>query len=214
MKIRTQEELFDYLSDEIAWRKKELIDYKLIVENYKTGLLVKPLLRGGITILYAHWEGFIKQASIAYLNYVAMKKLSYEQIAMNFVALSIKNKIGKTKESISVEVCNEVVDILMNKKSQTCDFPFKEIDTEFNLKSKVLKNIVLSLGLDFSHYLPLENFIDKSLLAARNEVAHGDYKNLNYDDYVVLHNKVLSLLEYFKTQIENAVVKKEYKNAF
>ena len=71
MKIRTTEELLGKLDEALSWRKKELIDYKLITERNKGSLLQKPLTRAGIALVYAHWEGFIKEASGFYLSYLS-----------------------------------------------------------------------------------------------------------------------------------------------
>ena len=63
MKVRTTDELINALDNNLSWRKKEIIDYKFLIEKNKNSLLSYPLIRGGIAIIYAHWEGFIKEAS-------------------------------------------------------------------------------------------------------------------------------------------------------
>ena len=79
MSIRTAEQLSDKLSTDLDWRKKELSELKSLVEARN----ISPqrhnaLMRSGICILYAHWEGFVKLASNSYLEYVAMQKLRYD----------------------------------------------------------------------------------------------------------------------------------------
>lgn len=71
MSIRTLEELSDLLARELAWRKKELAVMKGFIENRKFQAdQHRVLIRSGVTMLYAHWEGFIKVAASGYLEFV------------------------------------------------------------------------------------------------------------------------------------------------
>ena len=64
MSVQTAEQLSDKLSDELSWRKKELSELKSLVEIRDISLpRHNALVRSGVVILYAHWEGFIKSAS-------------------------------------------------------------------------------------------------------------------------------------------------------
>ena len=80
MSIRTLEQLYDKLSDELTWRKKELTSLKLLSES--SGIATDrqiALLRALVALLYAHWEGFIKNASSAYIEYVSFQRLRYDR---------------------------------------------------------------------------------------------------------------------------------------
>jgi hypothetical protein len=70
MKIKTIEELQQKLDEDFGWRRKELT---YIYTNVKSSapLLLKTNTRIGVVMLYAHWEGFIKNGAEAYLIYVA-----------------------------------------------------------------------------------------------------------------------------------------------
>lgn len=73
MKIRTVEILSDKISEDLAWRKKELTDLKYIIDTKSLSLVRKSLLgRCGIAILYAHWEGFIKKSSLRFLEFISL----------------------------------------------------------------------------------------------------------------------------------------------
>jgi len=94
MSIRRLEELNDQLSSELAWRKKELSVIKSLIDTGSFSTSKKTaLLRSGVTILYAHWEGFIKQAASIYLEFVSMQRLPYDKLSANFVALAMKSKL-------------------------------------------------------------------------------------------------------------------------
>ena len=95
MKVRSLQELQDKLDAEISWRKKELVDYKFVIEKNKKSTAVTPLIRGGISLCYAHWEGFVKMSSLLYTSYISTLKVPLKDIKINFVALNFKKKFNK-----------------------------------------------------------------------------------------------------------------------
>lgn len=85
MSIRTAEQLSDRLATDLAWRKKELSEMKSLIEAKNVSdQRHKVLVRGGVCILYSHWEGFVKLAANSYLEYVNSKKLTYQELSSNF----------------------------------------------------------------------------------------------------------------------------------
>lgn len=100
MSVRTAEQLSDKLSDELAWRKKELSEVKALIEAKSiSNQRHLALIRSGVVILYAHWEGFVKSASNYYLEYVSMQKLRYEQLSSNFLAVAMKVKLNEARDT-------------------------------------------------------------------------------------------------------------------
>jgi hypothetical protein len=209
MKVRTINELQDKLDNEIQWRKKELVDYKFIIERNKNSTRLTPLVRGGIALSYAHWEGFIKMASSFFINYISIKKIPLDQMQLNFLALSYMKRINKGN---GIEECiNLMSDILDNPQKPCKIFDKDIIETKSNLKYYVLKDILTSLGLEKSHFSSKENFIDKKLVEPRNDIAHGTYRDVAYEDFQIVHDNVIPLMEYYKTLIENSSIQQTYK---
>jgi hypothetical protein len=100
MTIRTFEQLNTALSEELAWRKRELTGLKFLVEKPPRGGSQTILLRAAIALLYAHWEGFIKAASNAYLEFVSFQRLKNSQLAKNFLALSVRSVLRQPDSQI------------------------------------------------------------------------------------------------------------------
>jgi len=209
MKVRTLNELYDKLDTEIQWRKKELIDYKFIVEANRKSTRLTPLVRGGIALSYAHWEGFIKMSSSIFVNYISIRKIPLDQMQVNFLALAYMKRINKAN---GIDECiNLVNDILLNTQKPCKIYDNDIIETKSNLKFHVLKNILNSLGFDKTHFLTKENFIDKKLVEPRNDIAHGTYRDVVYQDFKIVHENVIPLMEYYKTLIENSSIQESYK---
>ncbi|MCU7613335.1 MAE_28990/MAE_18760 family HEPN-like nuclease [Chryseobacterium sp. GMJ5] len=208
MKVRTLNELQDKLDNDIQWRKKELTDYKLVLEKNKESTAVIPLIRGGITLSYAHWEGFIKNSSSFYISYISTLNLPLDKVKLNFVALKFKKKLNLSNGII--ESMN-LIEEIQNIEKLFCKIFDKDIiDTKSNLKFKILNEIIVGLGFEIEHFERNENFIDKKLVEPRNDIAHGTYRDVNYDDYKIVFENVIPLMEYYKTLIENSASLKSY----
>jgi len=213
MKIRTAEELSDKLASDLAWRKRELSEMKSLIESKTvSNQRHNTLLRSGVCILYSHWEGFVKLAASSYLEYVRAKKLNYNQLSSNFLALAMKSKLREinetNKSSLYIPVCN----FFLSELNQRCILPEPKdaISTASNLSSEILKEITYILGIDFSLYSTKTVLIDISLLKTRNEIAHGSYLILDRDEYIDLHTEVIEMLDMFRNQIENAAIEKKF----
>ncbi|MTJ13667.1 hypothetical protein FJR11_13930 [Anabaena sp. UHCC 0187] len=211
MKIRTVEELSDKLDKELAWRKIELSALKSLIDSksFASGKR-KALLRSGITMLYAHWEGFVKEAANSYLEFVAMQKLPYNQLANNFIALAMKDRLDEAKETEKATIYNEVAEFFMTKLNERSVIKYEFRIATSNLSSSVFKEIICMIGLDYSFYKSKEVLIDEKLLGKRNIIAHGNYLDIDEKDYDELHRIVIEMMDTLRNQIDNAAATKEY----
>jgi type II secretory pathway predicted ATPase ExeA len=212
MKIRSSTELQDFLDADLKKRKRELTSYKFLITDariHEKG----PLLRAAIPLVYAHWEGFIKYSSIAYLDYVARKNPVLKTLKNNFMVLAIREKMLSALNSKKTTVHEELLNYIFDNMDKNVTFdPYSVIDTESNLSSIVLKNIMHAVGLDFDDFWEKKvHQIDNKLLKHRNEIAHGELVEITQDLYEELHDFVIVSLEQYKTLIENAAYTSSYQ---
>lgn len=211
MKLKTAEQLSDRLSRDLAWRKKELSEVKSLIETKSfSDSKHKALVRSGICLLYAHWEGFIKLAANSYLEYVRVQKLRYKELTSNFLALAMKEKLKEVKKTNKPSLYIPVCDFFLDELNQRCLLPKEAISTASNLSSEIFQEITRTLGINFSTYSTKSVLIDTKLLKTRNEIAHGEYSIFDREEYVELHTEVIILLDLFRTDIENAAINKDY----
>lgn len=105
-----------------------------------------------------------------------------------------------------------VADFFVRRMAESSDIPYKDgIRAESNLSSRVLREIVESLALDYSYYETKEKLLDEVLLRSRNSVAHGDFLSITREIYSDLHEEIVAMMEQFRTQIDNAAARRLYR---
>lgn len=202
-KIRTLADLQDALDKALAWRLKEIAYVKSNAKSLKS-FAQAALLRAGVPLIYAHWEGFVKGASEAYLEYVANKHLRYEELASCFVVFAAKRHVANLAQSNRATVNIGAVDFFRNSTGKQANISLSgAVNTEANLSSVVFENIATSLGVPMNQYVAYANLLDKSLLERRNKIAHGEYLDIDAAAFEILADEVLGLLRMYKTDIEN-----------
>ena len=212
MSIRTAEQLSDRLATDLAWRKKELSEMKSLIEAKNVSdQRHQVLVRSGVCILYSHWEGFVKLAANSYLEYVISKRLTYQELSSNFLALAMKEKIKEAKETHKPSLYIPVCEFFLSELHQRSIPPKEVISTGSNLNSEIFKEITYILGIDFSISSQESVVIDIKLVKTRNEIAHGEYSVFNRDAYLELHRDIIGMLNKFRNQIENAAIQKKFR---
>lgn len=202
-KVRTLSEMQTALDQEMAWRIKEIGVFK--VGAGKNGPKRKPYVRAGVALLYAHWEGFIKNSSEIYLSYVESRALPYRDLKSCFVVFGLKGKINTLVESRKSIPNIEAMEFIFSKMDEIAKLQIgSAVSTDSNLTSLVFSNIASSLGIETSPYETKFNLIDSSLVDRRNKVAHGEFLDIEGSDFSVLVDEMLSLMRQYKTDIENA----------
>lgn len=211
--IRTTDDLVQKVADDLVWRRKELTDLRALVESHRTGVRGKVVVRGAVALLYAHWEGFVKKVGTYYVDYVASQRLSSRELAPNFVGLILRAKFKEMGVSEKMARGNRLADFMCNGMDVRARVPVKDVvDTQSNLSSTALIDILDALGLDSSQFVTRFKFIDAQLVGPRNHIAHGEALSLTAEEYLSLHDDVLALIETFRNEVENASVTKRFRN--
>ncbi len=150
-----------------------------------------------------------------YLKFVRDKKLSSLEFQNCFAHLGTKRKINDLNQVKRANICVDILNEILSKFDEEVNFSHAgAINTEANLKSDVLEGGGLStIGLDASDYEPCFNLIDESLLAKRNKIAHREYIDIDFSGFEEVSEKMLMLMRWFKTGIENPACTEGYKTA-
>lgn len=210
-RIRTSNQFSRVLGDEFAWRRKELLDYRLHART--TNLIIqKALIRAGVPLAYAHWEGFVKNGTELLLNFVSHQNLENKDLTDIFYAHSIKTHINQLISSAKASAVAEAVSFVRGSSEKKADIRHKNyVDTESNLSSTVFDQIAKSVGIDTSKYLFLYKYVDETIVHNRNQIAHGESLQLTISDFHALVDKVNELIYMYKIDLENTVITQRFK---
>jgi hypothetical protein len=213
--IRTKEELIDKIGQDHVWRLREISELKNLIQEPSTSKIRKRVLcRAGIALLYAHWEGFVKKSGTYFLEYVAAQRHNISELRSNFVTLLVRGKIDKASESNKYSAFDEVTRYIIDNQTTRAKIPTKNVvETQSNLSTNVLKEIMWCLGIDYGFYESKEKLIDLMLVGRRNHVAHGEAIEVESDDFVDMVDEVLGLMNTFKNLLENSCMTESYKAA-
>ncbi len=211
MRIHSLTELAQFLDDELSWRKRELTTLKFMLVRQRPHERVL-LLRAAVCILYAHWEGFVKAAATSYVSFVATRNLRYHDLAPNFVALGLRTEISQAGQSDRPTIYTALTTKLMLGLSEHANIDWEHsVNTRSNLNTDTLSEIICLLGLEGNDYLLKKQLLDRRLLGNRNLIAHGQRVEIEPDDYSVLHDEVIQLLQNFRSDVENAAATEAFR---
>ena len=209
-KIRTLVELQAALDEEMSWRVKEIMTFR--VGSKKNGVERRYYIRAGVTLMYAHWEGFIKKSSETYLCYVNDQNLTYRNLKSCFAIFGLKGKLNSLNESRKSKSNIVAFDFIVGNLDKVANLSLSAaIDTESNLTSKVFTNIATSIDIDTLEYQTKFNLIDESLVNRRNKIAHGEYLDLDGKEFGELSDEILNLMRNYKRDLENAASLATYR---
>lgn len=211
--IRSQEDLIDKIASERTWRIKEIQELKKLILSKTTSEIRKKMLyRAGVALSYAHWEGFVKKTGSYFLEFVAMQRLPISELRNNFITLILKGRLDKANDSKKYSAFSEITDFLLENQSSRAKIPYKGvINTESNLSTRALKEVIWCLGIEYTLFEAREKFIDTKLVGKRNYIAHGEEIDLDEQEALEIIEEVVNLMEVFKNLIENSAVQAGYK---
>ncbi|WON73497.1 MAE_28990/MAE_18760 family HEPN-like nuclease [Nitrosospira sp. Is2] len=214
--LRTLSQLQDALDAERVWRLKELsiLRKKLLLGIGKIGVAREDdlsLLRPCITMLYAHWEGFVKAACGAYLEFVALQRLANKEMLSPFLALAARRHVSQS--DVTGAEADRLMASFYREHGDRRDYiPYKNgVDTKSNLWFDVFRDIYESLGLSWQGYELKRMLIDTKLVSKRNAIAHGRFIDVKSDDVEELFDNIIELMDKIKEQLLDSAQNGKYK---
>lgn len=203
--LQSLTDLNNYLDTELIWRKQELTTIRLTIDTFgnEEDSRKRAFLRAYLCILYAHWEGFVKTASLAYIRHVSMQSIRLGDLSPNLVALALGRQIRDAGRSNKLELHTDLTELLMGPLDQMFEVKTDDIFLlDGNLNIETLKEILFALGVDSVSYETRKPIIDYRLLGNRNAAAHGQQLNIGWESYPDLHDTVIDLVDHFKQDVE------------
>lgn len=199
----TLEGLTAALEDDVIWRRREILALTTMLTAAATEDEKLTLMRASLALLYAHWEGFVRNAAQQYLNYVSENSKRFSDLSDNFVWVMSKREMDLfmgTKKGSAEHI--EIMMGVINRRKILDKELFKDrIDTGSNLKEKVFDNICAVIGLEPDKSKYDLKTICNHLLERRNKVAHGAFIESSASKIEKYRSAVLSAMNDFTYDI-------------
>lgn len=205
----TPDSVFSALAEDKSWRTRELAGLLQAFDKQPDN--AKYIGRAFIAMLYAHWEGFVKRASTIYLTYLHDRKIPPASLTDCLLGVHLKQRNPELLHTQKLTGYIEAVSYI-RCPTGVAEFNIDMAHFTSNLKSDILREITGMLGLSYAEFEKHETFIDKDLVDLRHKVAHGARIERSLDKEIIRkwHEKIMILIDIFKTQIENAIVLESY----
>lgn len=214
------------LDEDLAWRKKEISDLLLLDASNASDVLMKSLLM----MLYAHWEGYIKNAAKLYLLYIAGQNYVISDLSINFHTILLKGLIQECEKSYDgMTLENEMRFLERFSSNQNAIFKLNGsfhrernktiVNTQDNLTPKVFANICRIIGMSEKNALVTRTqYFDETFVNGRNAISHGskvllDGNNefdLSKSDISELKELILLIMSHFNDDLQEYATKKYY----
>lgn len=219
--------LWSQIENELAWRQSELRFLNNQIEKLDNENDKKTLRRSAILMLYAHFEGFTKFSFELYINAINNENLRCAQVnhhivacSMNDVFKELRNPNSKTNifrnslpdDTMLHRFARNVhfLQSLDEKLSQLVSIPESIIDTESNLKPKVISKLLYSIGLNHNLFESEYGAVNR-LLNIRNKIGHGEMRRgLEEQEFNDLYNISINILTVIKSKIMESLTNRNY----
>ena len=209
--LRTPTDATDYIDDDFAWRRKEVISLQQAIATASSPWK-STLLRAAVPLLYAHWEGFVKSSTEGLLHFVTGQRHAHGELETCYWVFGVRHELRLLNKAKMGPIGAEALEKVLASSSARTRFSAKTaVDTESNLSSKVFERIASSVGIDATPFATRWALIDKSLLDTRNHIAHGKSNVVDEPAFSSLAREVLQLMDEYRTELQNIVVLGKYK---
>ncbi|WP_131769737.1 MAE_28990/MAE_18760 family HEPN-like nuclease [Candidatus Protofrankia californiensis] len=215
MAQRTVNDIADLLDGTLSWRRMELLALGAAIEDAERHAngspLARALARSGVALLYAHWEGFVKEACQGYVDFVARRRLRLEELNDGFlrtVLLSL-SKRAIAGDDVGIDALVDAVRRPTESRARMSKNSI--VDTKSNLRFAVLAEIMESVGFEIEPFTTKDKLIDKSLCDNRNSIAHGRSIYPDVGSFNALRDEVLEMMETLRDLILSAVRQQSYR---
>jgi hypothetical protein len=215
MPVRTVDELSDRLDEGMAWRRIELQALKAAItdaERQSPGApLSRALARSGVAMLYAHWEGYVKDSCTAYVEFITRRRLRCDELCDGLLR-TVLESLGRRAATGDEEALSALMDAIRRSGDSRARIPkLSMVDTKSNLRYKVLCEILAQIGFSAEDFMTKDKLIDVSLCDRRNSIAHGRENFPTPGDFTTLLNEVFEMMERIGDIIMSGARQKSYR---
>ncbi|WP_114167333.1 MAE_28990/MAE_18760 family HEPN-like nuclease [Exiguobacterium sp. TNDT2] len=217
------EKLQQSLDKNASLRKKEISNLTLQIQRVD-GEIQNTLLRAAIVLLYAHFEGFSKEAIKVFIKFLNSKQLPVNSMKQHLKTLHYTKQIVLIQKAKRKKVFNQLIERVLINDDEV--FRVNEeaeniVVTEGNLKFEVLEDLLFLLGLEAEEFYFISDddrsgihtkreFIDREVIGLRNSIAHGEPRQVKLEQFEEVKKFVIDFIDSLKEHILMASLEENY----
>jgi len=187
------------ISENLDRRRFEITNLRRVLLNYVGKPLESTVTRMAIPLLYANWEGYVKEVCQLYLEYIERSGTKNRELKAEVLGYLWSSSLKSLTGGISFEKKKIIAELALNSMDDIVKFSESErkIDTKSNLNFDILENISAHLCFDVSFLAPYRRHLN-ALVNLRNNIAHGSFPStMDYDTFDDYAKSILELMENF-----------------
>ncbi|TAG06957.1 MAG: hypothetical protein EAZ44_01360 [Cytophagia bacterium] len=196
---RTPTLLNEMLDADYAWRKQELSFFKSLIPK-ESSTAQKTLIRAGVVLLYAHWEGFIKETANTYYKFLTYQEHITNEYQNNIIAILLKSGLNDIVDNKRDSKEIKLIENILNQLNNKVNFPNIAPIKTSNLNYHVFEDVCALTHIEINQ-LELPERIVEDLLEQRNTIAHGHFLKVSFEDFENIYKKIIDVLYKFKNEV-------------
>jgi hypothetical protein len=206
------ERLLGRIAAAVDRRRLSLTEVARVLLEHQGHVLRNTVCSMALPLVYAHWEGFVKEAFEEYVEFLEHEGILHRELSPILLAYAWTPAFRKLATNQSIQKQTEIASLFLSRLDQTVRFDAqqKAIDTKSNLRFEVFQELAAILCLDVSSASEDQKKLN-ALVNRRNQIAHGG-RGPGPDSETVLDyiDLVLDLMVAVERSISDALLKRPF----
>lgn len=207
----TREDFALTIANAVDRRREEISLIQRVVANEERTVLEQTASIMALPVLYAHWEGFVKEAIGEYIEFLEKQGLGPDQAHPTIFSFAMRKQLKALIANGTIARMTEFATWIISSATGPVRFEDKSISTGGNLSYNNLEKLCDSLKIDTMRLNDDKRKID-ALVNRRNNIAHtGRSQKLNRSNIADDAALVIRLIETFEAILKECVETEQYR---
>lgn len=206
--------VLEEIAENLDKRRLDITNLRRVLLNYVNKPLENTAIRMAIPMLYANWEGFVREVCQLYLEYIENSGLCLRELRADLLGYLWTPLFKPLTGGLNFEKKKAIAELALNCMEDPVRFANSErtINTKSNLNFDVLMDISNHLCLDSTPLVSWKHHLN-ALVHLRNNIAHGSIPNLlDYNVFEEHAASLINLMEAFEGILNRALKRQRYRS--
>lgn len=204
--------VLENITNNLEQRRLEITKLRRVTLSWGGKALEGTVVSMAVPMIYAHWEGYVKEVCQLYLEYIESSVGRSRELQSDLLGYMWTPQLRRLVGGLNSERRRAVAELALNSHQAPVSFSEKEkaVETKSNLWYRVLESIAESLCLDITHLAMWSRHLD-ALVDLRNNIAHGARpRSLTCSDFEEHASQTLALMHAFEGVVVSALTKRTF----